>query len=149
MPPSRGTPGDGQSRQDGTHLQWQVQNFSATTRWGQFVPKRGKGEKAALVTLTESNFETEVGKGPMLVDFWATWCGPCKMIAPVLEELAPLYEGRMRIGKVDVDQNRTLAVKYGVMSIPTLILFKEGKSAERIVGYVPKKDLQSRLDRVL
>lgn len=102
-----------------------------------------------MVTLTESNFETEVAKGPMLVDFWATWCGPCKMIAPVLEELAPLYEGRMRIGKVDVDQNRTLAVKYGVMSIPTLILFKDGKSAERIVGYVPKKDLQSRLDRVL
>ena len=103
------------------------------------------------VTIEEGNFDLEVlqSKIPVLVDFWAQWCGPCRMVAPVIEELAQEYEGRVSFGKVDVDQNPKIASQYGVMSIPTLILFKDGKPVSNIVGFRPKAQLKQSLDDVL
>ncbi len=91
----------------------------------------------AMLTLTDANFEEEVLKSdlPVLVDFWASWCGPCMMAAPVLEELSKKYEGNIKFGKVNVDENQKLAEKYGILSIPTVILFREGKEVERKIGF--------------
>jgi thioredoxin 1 len=102
---------------------------------------------AKPIEVTDQTFEDVVLKSdlPTLVDFWAVWCGPCKMIAPVLEEIAQEYEGQVLVTKLDVDHNNDSAFKYGVMSIPTLILFKDGQPAERIVGYMPKEKLLLRL----
>ena len=96
---------------------------------------------------TDHNFETEaLQEGNIaVVDFWAEWCGPCKMIAPILVDLAQEYEGKLKITKLDVDENPSTAMAYGVMSIPTLILFKNGKPVERIVGYMPKDRLLKQL----
>ena len=104
-----------------------------------------------VVTLSASNWAAEVEQSslPVLVDFWAVWCGPCRMIAPVVEEIAADYEGRMKVGKLNVDENNDLAARYGVMSIPTLILFKNGQPVERIVGFMPKKELKARIDAAL
>ena len=105
----------------------------------------------AVLDVTDKNFETEVLKSdlPVLVDFWAEWCGPCKMIAPSVEELAAEFEGRAKIGKLDVDNNQVTAGKYGIRSIPSLLIFKGGEVAEQIVGAVPKDQLQSKLEAVL
>jgi thioredoxin 1 len=104
----------------------------------------------AIVTLTDSTFEEEVLKSdvPVLVDFWAAWCGPCLRIAPIIEELATELAGKVKVGKLDVDENQQSAINYGVQSIPTLILFKDGKIADRIVGAVPKRALQEALRKV-
>ena|SRR3990172_3564382 len=104
-----------------------------------------------IVTLTEQNFAQEALKSPtpILVDFWAEWCGPCKMIAPVLDELAEEYAGRARIGKVNIDEHQSLATQYGVRAIPTLLLFKQGEVAEQMVGAKSKRDLKAGLDRVV
>lgn len=98
--------------------------------------------------LTDANFEQEVLKSdtPVLVDFWAVWCGPCKMIAPVVEELAKEYDGKLKVGKVDVDSNPEVSMKFGIRSIPTLMVFKGGKVVEQIIGAVPKKNL---VDKVI
>jgi thioredoxin 1 len=103
------------------------------------------------LTITDQNFGAEVLQSdvPVLVDFWASWCGPCNAIAPIVEELSTEYEGRVKVGKVDVDANPTTPGMFGVMSIPTLMVFKGGKAAERIVGYKPKAALKARLDAVL
>ena len=103
------------------------------------------------IELNETNFELEVLKAatPVLVDFWAVWCGPCKMIAPIIEELAAEYEGKLKIGKVDVDNHQQIAMQYGIRSIPTLLIFKSGKVVEQIIGAAPKKSLVDKLAKHL
>lgn len=95
------------------------------------------------VVITDLNFQQEVlnSDKPVLVDFWAVWCGPCKMIAPVVEELAKEYSGQLKVGKLDVDSNPEVSMKYGIRSIPTLMVFKGGKVVEQIIGAVPKRNL--------
>lgn len=101
-----------------------------------------------LLAVTEETFDQEVLKAgmPVLVDFWAEWCGPCRMVAPIVEELAVEYAGRVKVAKVDVDDNQRLAMRYSIMSIPTLGVFKGGELVDRIVGYTPKQELKRRLD---
>ena len=99
------------------------------------------------VELTDSNFSSEIAQGLTLVDFWAPWCGPCRIIAPVVEELAGQYEGRVKISKVNVDDNPATAGQFRVMSIPTLILFKDGQPVETLVGAQPKRAFEALLDK--
>jgi thioredoxin 1 len=103
--------------------------------------------EGTTVTVTDGDFDTLVlgAERPILVDFWAAWCGPCKMIAPVVEEIALEQDGKLGVGKVDVDSNPETAMRYGVQSIPTLILFKDGEETERIIGFMPKERLLARL----
>jgi thioredoxin 1 len=103
------------------------------------------------VEFTDANFETEVVSSdtPVLVDFWAEWCGPCKTIAPVVEELASEYEGKVKVGKVDVDSNQQVAFKYGIRGIPTLLIFQGGRVVEQIVGAVPKPQIAAKLEKLL
>jgi len=104
-----------------------------------------------LLAVTEDTFDLEVSKAelPVLVDFWAEWCGPCRMVAPIVEELAGEYEGRVKVVKIDVDDNQRLAMRFSIMSIPTLGVFKGGELIERIVGFMPKQELKRRLDGAL
>jgi thioredoxin 1 len=99
------------------------------------------------VVVTDANFEDEVIQSdrPVLVDFWAEWCGPCKMIAPVLDEIATELDGKLTIGKLDVDENQSTAMAFGVMSIPTLMLFKDGQQVETIVGFQQKAQLLGKI----
>ncbi len=104
-----------------------------------------------LVEVTDSNFQSEVLKSdkPVLLDFWAEWCGPCKMIAPVVEELAKEYDGKLKVGKVDVDSNQQTSMQYGIRSIPTLLIFKGGKVVDQLIGAVPKKMLAEKVAKHL
>ena len=103
------------------------------------------------IVLTDDNFSAEVinASRPVLVDFWATWCGPCRMIAPIVQELSSEYEGRAKVGKLDVDSAQKTAAEFGIRSIPTLLIFKEGKVADQIIGAVPKGQITEKLEAAL
>jgi len=103
-----------------------------------------------VLELTDANFEAEVvnSEHPVLVDFWAEWCMPCRMLAPVIDDLSQEYEGKVKVGKVDTDANREISVKYGISAIPTIILFKGGEVHKKFVGVTPKPELVTELDSV-
>jgi thioredoxin 1 len=103
------------------------------------------------ITFTDDNFNTEVLKSdlPVVVDFWATWCGPCRMIAPIMEELAEKYEGKVKIGKLDVDENQQTAIKYGVRSIPTVLILKGGEVIDTVIGAVPKTMFVEKIQKLV
>ena len=105
----------------------------------------------STVVVTDATFESDVLKAskPVLVDFWAEWCGPCRMLAPVIDELAGEYEGRARIGKLDVDSNREVATQFGIMSIPTVLILKNGEIAKKFVGIAQKGDIAEALDAAM
>ena len=105
----------------------------------------------AVVEYSETKFEQEVLKSstPVLVDLWAAWCGPCRMIAPMIEELATQFQGKIKMGKLNVDDHPQVAAQYRIMNIPTLLVIKGGTEVDRIVGVVPKEELVRRLDRVI
>ena len=107
-------------------------------------------DNSAIVTIDEANFDREVTKSqqPVLVDFWAEWCGPCKMIAPVLDEIARETAGTIKVGKVNIDDNQSLSVRYNVRAIPTLLLFKNGQVVDQVTGMTSKKDLLGRIAAV-
>ena len=104
-----------------------------------------------LLTFTDENFQKEVKESPVpvLVDFWAVWCAPCLMIAPYVEEVAKEYGEKIRVGKLDVDSSQKTAAEFGIRSIPSLLIFKDGKVAEQIIGAVPKKEIVKKLESVL
>jgi thioredoxin 1 len=105
----------------------------------------------SVMELTDSNFEAEVTNSSqaVLVDFWAEWCGPCRMLSPTISDLADEYDGKAKVGKLDTDKNRDTAVKFGISAIPTTILFKDGKVVKKFVGLTSKKDLKAALDEVI
>lgn len=103
------------------------------------------------IELTDENFEQEVLKSdlPVLVDFWATWCGPCRMVGPIVDELAKEYAGKLKVGKLNVDNNGKTSIKYGIMSIPSLLFFKKGQVVDQMVGAAPKNSFVERLEKLL
>lgn len=108
-------------------------------------------ENGAVVTATDGNFPDTVEKaeGLAIVDFWAAWCGPCRMVAPIIEELATEYEGRMTVAKLDVDANQQTAMRFGVRSIPSILFFKDGEHIDTVVGAVPKPHLERKIEEHL
>ena len=106
---------------------------------------------SSLLNLTDENFDAEIKKAnvPVLVDFWAPWCGPCKAVGPILEELAAEYQGRLVIAKMNVDENQATPARFGVRSIPNMVVIKGGQEAGRIVGSRPKSDLKAAIDPLL
>ncbi len=103
-----------------------------------------------IIVLDEANFDQETSKKmPIVVDFWATWCAPCRLIAPHLEALAKEYEGRVRVGKVDIDQNGSIASRFQIRSIPTLLVFKDGQAVDQLIGAVSKGSIQQLIDKHL
>jgi len=104
----------------------------------------------AAVTVTQANFKTEVlqAKRPVLLDFWAQWCAPCRAVAPILDELAAQHQGKFTVGKVNVDEHPDLAAQFGILNIPTLIFFKGGREVDRVVGVRPKSELEEKIQKL-
>jgi thioredoxin 1 len=108
-------------------------------------------ENASIVTVTDENFASEIegSSGLSLVDFWAAWCGPCRMVAPIVEQLATDFDGKLKVGKLDVDANQRTAVRFNVRSIPSILFFKDGKLADTVVGAVPRQILERKVNELL
>ncbi len=109
------------------------------------------GTMASIADVSDATFDDEVLKStqPVLVDFWAAWCGPCRAVSPIVEQVATSYEGRLKVMKLDVDQNNQTPARYGIRGIPALVFFKDGKIADQIVGYVPKEAIDATVTKVL
>ena len=103
------------------------------------------------IIVTEDNFEAEVLKSniPVLLDFWAEWCAPCKLLEPIIDQLADEYDNKVKFGKVDVDNNPSISMNYGIRSIPTLLIFKSGEAVEQLIGAVPKKNISDKINSIL
>lgn len=108
-------------------------------------------ETQTVETVTDNEFQDRVldAESPVVVDFWAPWCGPCRMVSPIVEELSNEYAGQVRFAKMNTDDNEATATQYGIWSIPTLIIFKDGKEVNRLVGFAPKEQLKRQIDRSL
>lgn len=124
--------------------------WAARVAAGSFIlidRKESKLSGNGVVEITDANFQAEVldSDVPVIVDFWAAWCGPCRMVAPIVEEIAGEYAGRVKVGKLNVDDNKETASKYGIMSIPTILLFENGNIAKQVVGALPKSALLKEL----
>jgi thioredoxin 1 len=128
-----------------------ILDFILTTRYNDLEEDEKMAQGDSLFTVTDETFQKEVleAEQPTFVDFWASWCGPCRMIGPIFEELSGEYSGRVKFAKVNVDENPRTPANYGVRGIPTLIMFKGGKPVEQVVGAVPKSQLESVLKKVL
>lgn len=108
-------------------------------------------QNGKTVTITDDNFQLEIesAEGLAMIDFWAAWCGPCRMIAPIVEELATEYEGRLKVGKLDVDANQRISARFNIRSIPTILFFKDGQVVDQVVGALPKPHLERKIQEHL